>query len=186
MQKISKYKTAMTYAHAWLDAAKDQKQEDTVFEEIGMLRASIKEQTEVWNILAQPVDDNMQKIKIIEALAKEIHLSKISTQTLKLIIENDKVSLLGLILHAFKDAYYKDKGIIEVDVATAVALTDAQDKKLQKTLENKLKMPVIIDYHIKPEVLGGLAIRYNSFMIDDTLAGKLKNIEKIITRPKTE
>jgi len=186
VQKISKYKTAMTYASAWLDAAKDEKQEDAVFQEICVLKESLKEHAAVWAVLSQPVDDNSQKIQIIEALAKEIHLSRISTQTLKLILENDRLSLLALIFHAFKEAYYKDKGIIEVTVDTAVLLTEAQNKKLQKTLENKLQMPVMINYQIKPEVLGGLAVRYDSFLIDDTLAGKLKHLKKIITHSKID
>lgn len=186
MQKISKYKAAMTYANAWLEAAKDQKQEDTVFEEIGQLSSSLKESTAIWSVLTQPVDDNQQKIKVVESWAKEIKLSKVSTETLKLIIENDRFSILRLIFHAFKEAYYKDKGIIEVDVETAVPLTETQNKKLQKTLEEKLKSPIVLNYQIKPEVLGGLAIRYNSFLIDDTLAGKLKNIQKTITHQQTE
>lgn len=186
MQKVSKYKTAMTYASAWLEAAKDQKQEDTVFEEIGKLNLSLKECADVWSVLAQPVDDNQEKIKIIESFAKQIKLSKISTETLKLVMENDRFSILKLIFHAFKEAYYKDKGIIEVDVETAVLLTEAQDKKLKKTLEDKLKSQIVLNYQVRPEVLGGLAIRYDSFLIDDTLAGKLKNIKKIITHQQPE
>ena len=48
---------------------------------------------------------------------------------------------------------------------------------MQKNLEELLSKKVIIKYKIKPEILGGLIIRYESDIIDDSIKGKLSRIE---------
>jgi len=178
VQKISKYKTAMTYAQAWFSAAKDNHIEDKVLEEIRLLKESISQNDDLWGVLMQPVDDNNDKVKIMTDIAKKAKFSAISEETLKMIAENNRLNLLKTICGAFAKIYYQDKGIVEVTVDTAVELSEAQDNRLKKTLENKLKAPIIINYRLKPEVLGGLAVRFNSWLVDDTLSGKLKKLKQ--------
>ena len=180
MQKISKFKTASVYARAWLDAAKDKKIEDKAFEEAKLLKAAYNQDSALWNLLAAPGDDRKIQGKIIENLAKKTNLSSITAETLALIAENGKLKATGLILDEFIKLYYQDKGIVEVRVETAVELTAAQDKKLRSVLETKLKAPILLEYTVKPEVLGGLRVRFKSFLIDDTLESKLGRIGQLI------
>ena len=172
MQKISKFKTASVYARAWLDAAKDKKIEDKAFEEAKLLKAAYNQDSALWNLLAAPGDDRKIQRKIIENLAKKTNLSSITAETLALIAENGKLKATGLILDEFIKLYYQDKGIVE--------LTAAQDKKLRSVLETKLKAPILLEYTVKPEVLGGLRVRFKSFLIDDTLESKLGRIGQLI------
>ena len=185
MQKISKFKTASVYARAWLDAAKDKKIEDKAFEEAKLLKAAYNQDSALWNLLAAPGDDRKIQRKIIENLAKKTNLSSITAETLALIAENGKLKATGLILDEFIKLYYQDKGIVEVRVETAVELTAAQDKKLRSVLETKLKAPILLEYTVKPEVLGGLRVRFKSFLIDDTLESKLGRIGQLIKSGST-
>jgi F-type H+-transporting ATPase subunit delta len=180
VKKISKYKTATAYAQAWLDASKDKKLEDLVFNEVLSLRSAVKENINLWTILSVPADDNSEKLKIVSDLSNKVKLSDISSESLKLVTENNRLDLIELILDEFVHLYYKNKGIVEVDVETAIKLSTKQDKNLIKILEKKLNSPVVINYHINSDVLGGLKISYNSFMFDDTLISKLNRIEKLL------
>lgn len=184
MQKISKYKTATTYAQAWYDAAKENHIEDAVLEEVRHLSESMKKDAFLWNVLSQPAEDIKHKIKIMSDISQKLNMNAISRQALEMIAENERINILGIILNTFIKIYYKDKGIVEVSVDTAVELTKAQDTELKKVLENKLHAPVILNYKINPDVLGGLAIRFNSLLIDDTLAGKLKNLKQLLLNQK--
>ena len=109
MQKISKYKTASTYARAWFYAAKENKQEDLVFKEIQLLRESMRQEAGLWHMLSQPTDGNEDKIEIISDLARKAQFSEISFETLKMIAENNRLGLLRFICSAFIKNYYKDK-----------------------------------------------------------------------------
>lgn len=181
-QKISKYKTATAYAQAWLEAAKDAHQEEAVYHEVKTLKEAFNKSSDIRLFLAAPTDSQNEKIQIIAEFAQSAKLSDITAQTLKLIAEYRRLDLIDLIFDEFIRRYYEDKGIISVQVETAVKLTAAQDSKLKKTLENKLGAEVILNYQIKPEVLGGLAVSYQSVLIDDTIASKLKDIQREMIR----
>ena len=180
MQKISKYKTAKTYAQAWIDAADDCGQIDVVYDEVCQIRNSLQEAAQVWSVLFVPNDNNNNLVDIIDNLAKKLKLSTISHETLKLIAASRRLNILKLICNEFIHIYYQYKGITEVVVDMAVKLSAKQDTAHKKVLENKLQTPVVICYRIKPEVLGGLAIRFGSYQIDDTLANKIQTIQKIM------
>ena len=180
MQKVSKYKTASAYAIAWLEASIDKGVADKVFDEVLVLRDAVKENMGLWTILSAPVDDNNEKLKIITDLAKKSKLSDISCESLKLITENNRLNILKIILDEFVHSYYQNKGIVEINVETAVDLSAKQDKKLKDALEKKLNSPVVINYQINNEILGGLKISYNSFLFDDSLIEKLNRIERLL------
>ncbi len=180
MQKVSKYKTARVYAQAWFSAACDKHVEDDVLNEVSLLRSSMAQDLVVWKELQSAVGDNDKQTEALMEFCKAAKFSDISSETLKLIAQNNKLNILNLILDGFVHTYYLNKGIVEVTVDTAVGLSPQQDKKLKQTLEKKLNAPVVINYCIKPEVLGGLAVRFKSFLFDDTLANKLKNVQNFM------
>ena len=176
MQKFSKYKTAHTYAKAWFGAALDLKNQDMVFEEVSALLKSVEEESALWNKLASPIEEG--QTKLIEQTVKKLKLSKISSAALVEIARNGRLKLIELILRDFQKLYYQEKGIVEVMVDTAFLLTPKQDKKLKQTLAGMLDKEVKVVYRLKPEVLGGLAISFDSFLFDDTLAFKLEQIKQ--------
>lgn len=180
MQKDSKYKIADMYAKAWFEAAVDGKCADAVFAEVMALKASFEQNREMWKELSRPIDDVSLIMPIIDDITKKMKFSKVSAETLRLISENKRIDLLGLITDNFKNLYYQHEGIIEVNVDTVMNLTSSQRNTLQHIMEEKLHQKVILNFRIKPEILGGLALSFNSFLIDDTLSTKIKSLEQLI------
>ncbi len=182
VQKVSNFKTAAAYAEAWLGAAKDMNAEEAVFEEAKALKSGIGGVETLWDAMASPIESTDNKLKIIAELKKKAHLSDITTQTLKLAAENNRLKLMSLIAEEFIRLYYQDKGITEVFAESAVELEGGQKAKLQKIMEKKLKAPVVINYTVKPEVLGGLAVRFGSYLVDDTIKSKLMKLEQLLAK----
>ena len=180
VKKISKNKQAHTYALALLEASKDKKTCKKVFEEVSAILESINNDGETWKTLSSHSVTQSAQQEIISSICKKLKLSVTTTNTLKVISENKKLCILDDILKEFISLYYKDNDIIEVNVCSALKLSSDLDKKLKSALENKLNSKIVIKYEIKPEILGGLRISYNSFLIDDTLQTKLANIKKLI------
>ncbi|MBR2273411.1 MAG: ATP synthase F1 subunit delta [Alphaproteobacteria bacterium] len=180
MQRISKYKTALVYARAWLDAAIDDKKDDFIMEEVRLLKDSLNRDADKWTLLATPQNDNKDILIFVDDFAKRVGFSNVTTETLKLIALNRRFDILELIIEDFIHLYYQHKRIVEVHVDTVIALSVQQEKLLQDILEKKLKSSVLIHYHLRPEVLGGLAVRFGSFLIDDTLANKINHINQLM------
>ena len=114
-----------------------------------------------------------------DALAK-LKLNDETLNCLDLIAENGRFAEMAQILDAFKHIYYAKHGITEVEVGTVKALSVAQDNKLKANLEKMLSSKVVVKYQIKPELLGGLVIKFNSNMIDDSLKSKLNRLELVM------
>ena len=180
MKKVSKNKIATAYADAWFNVAKDQKMEDVVLEEAKILQSSLQNDSTLWSVLFAPTENNNDLISFITDFSKKAKLSVISTDVLKLLAANHRLGLLNLVVDEFFKLYYAEHNIIEVHVDTVVPLSKTQDALLNKTLAKKLNAQILIHYHIRPEVLGGLNIRFNSFQINDTLAHKLDRIKLLM------
>ena len=180
MEKISKYKTAVAYAQAWLMAAKDARVLDKVFLEVKSLGDLMNKDPQMWDYLYVPVDNNKGKIEIVTDVAKAGKLSPITTELLKIMAENNRLNLLKHTIEEFAHLYYADKKMVEVFVKTASKLSATQDKKLKKVLEEKLGSEVVVTYEIDEAVLGGLSISFDSYLIDDTIRSKLDKIKQIL------
>ncbi len=182
VQKVSNFKTAAAYAEAWLNAAKDGNAEDAVFEEVTALKTGIGDVSGLWRVMSAPVESEKAQTDVLSALTKKAKLTKISEQALKLIAEHKRLNLISLILDEFVRLYYLDKGIMKVYVESAVKLSNEQSSKLEKVLQKKLNAPIVVDYQVNPEVLGGLSVRFGSYLIDDTVQNKLVKLEQILAK----
>ena len=180
MQKESRYTVADMYAKAWFEASVDSGCEDAVFNEVIALKNSFEQERNLWKMLDCPVDDAGLILPMIDEISKKMKFSKISAKTLALIGKNKRIGLLGLIADDFKALYYKYKGIVEVNVDTVIELSPSQRDSLKEIMEEKLQKHVVLNFRIKPEILGGLALSFNSFLIDDTLSTKIKGLEQLI------
>ena len=176
MQKVSKNKIVDSYAKAWLDASFcSQKQED-VYKEVLVLSDSVEKNADLWQKIMMPLDDD--KVEVVKAISQKIKLTNITSNTLILMAENQRLEYLPLVLKSWQKQYYEKQSIVEVDVETVVPLTATQNKKLIKVLEGKLNQQVKVNYIINKDILGGLKVSYKSFIIDDTIRNKLDTIKK--------
>lgn len=180
MKKISKAKIISTYASSLYLAAEETKHTDKVMSEVDILCQLLAEDEKIVASLANPIWSIDSKREAIKSIAKKIKLGKEMAEWLGIMAENSRIPELKGALDEFKHIYYRRHGVEEVEVLTVKALSAAQDKKLKTLLEKKLSKKVLINYTIKPELLGGLIVKYGSSMIDDSIAGKLTRLEIIM------
>lgn len=182
MQKMLEQKIITSYATAWLEASFSLKKEDKVLNEIDLIIKSLEKDSLLWEKIISPNNDFEKQILTMEALSTKLKLSDVTLNSLKLIAENSRLKYLNLILKEWKKLYYEKMSILEVNVETVIPLSTLQDKKLKKVLETKLKKDVKINYIINETILGGLKVSYDTFLIDDSIETKLKNIENEMLR----
>lgn len=180
LKKISKSKIAATYALALYEAAAEKKAVAKVYDDVRKLQAEISEDADFIKYFANPVWNRDSKKETLNAVAAKMKLSSESRNCLDIIADNERLPELKEILQEFIHLYHQKNNIAEVEVQSAQALSVAQVKKLEASLEKLLKQKVLVSYLVKPEVLGGLKVKYGSNMIDDTLLGKLNRLEQVM------
>jgi len=88
--------------------------------------------------------------------------------------------MLDDILKVLPIAWNEKKGILTLEVSTAVPLKKDQKNRLQKKLEKIEKKPVWLKYKIDKEIIGGLSIRKENTFFDVSIRGDLMKLSEKI------
>ncbi len=177
MKKISKSKIITTYALALYGAAEEKKAVSKVLDDVKTLIQVLKEDSSIIKYLSNPVWPADSKDEALKQVGKKLKLDKETLNCLEIISSNNRFSELLLILEEFVHIWYTKNGYVEVSVQSVQKLSIAQEKKLSSTLEKMLSKKVVLSYEVRPEILGGLIVKFGSSMIDDSIRGKLNRLE---------
>jgi F-type H+-transporting ATPase subunit delta len=128
-------------------------------------------------ILMQPFIASPEKQKLVHASLGE-YATPLLERFLAILMRARRMELLPLIIEYFEEEVDRSKGAHEVRVRTAFPLSEAQQKMLQEKLEGWLHSKVRLKIGVDPDLLGGLVIRTRDHEIDQSLRGKLKQLEK--------
>ncbi len=101
---------------------------------------------------------------------------------LKLLCERSALALTAGCFEQFKTLVYAQRGILPVEVISAVPLTDAQQEVLRAKLEAKTGKTVLLQSKLDPAVLGGVKLRYEGRELDGTAAGRLGALRQMLTQ----
>ena len=180
VKKESKIKIATTYAEALFQGALQDGDAKVVIRDIDLLLDQAAGYRQAIVMLANPLWGSDDKKAALKEVAGKLKLAPETLRCLNVMAENNRFSEFELILKAYRSLYLQKHNIVEVAVETAKELSVAQDKALRENLKAFLKKDVLVNYVIKPEILGGLTVSFGSDMIDDSLKGKLNRLESIM------
>ncbi len=167
------------YAKALYQTATNEALRSEIINDIQKLLDFFK-QTNLKKDLTNPILGKSNQKELLTILSRELNLSLIFKNFLCVLADNGRLHLLKSICDAYQKIYLKEKDIIEVEVETAISLTDAQVQTLTKGLTKKLKKEIILHQKLNEQILGGLILRYQSFEIDDSIKGKIQAVEKMM------
>jgi F-type H+-transporting ATPase subunit delta len=99
---------------------------------------------------------------------------------LKLLIQNNRLTLLPAIAQIFETLKAEDEGYIEVEVLTAYAFSKEAKQdfsaKLEKNLNKKVHMNVTVD----KSLIGGVLVRAGDRVMDGSIRGQLQQMQKAL------
>lgn len=95
---------------------------------------------------------------------------------LKVVALNRRLLALPAISELF--VLYKRKQVNQVNakVTSVVPLDKTEEQALKQALEGRLHQKVTLEYALDSQLLGGLTIQIENFVIDNSLRGKLERL----------
>ncbi|WP_010598827.1 ATP synthase F1 subunit delta [Rickettsiella massiliensis] len=95
---------------------------------------------------------------------------------MKVVALNRRLLALPAISELF--VLYKRKQVNQVNakVTSVVPLDKTEEQALKHALEGRLHQKVTLEYVLDPQLLGGLTIQIENFVIDNSLRGKLERL----------
>lgn len=174
---------AGVYASALLEVAQEKKQLDEVLAELDELTRALTGDQQISDFLRTPNIGREAKIQVIKKVLGD-KASPILRNFMTTLIRRDRQEALSEIHSEFVDLYRRAKGLVVVEVKTAVKLDDQQRRKLEKALGEKYKRGVVIKETVDPSLIGGLQIESDGDFIDGSLKQRLRQVHALLRHAK--
>ena len=144
-------------------------------EELFRLRSFLS--AELSNLLVHPVIPLSEKMKALEGVMGGEILSQLR-EFIALLIEKKRVGLLSHIPDIFDDLLCRQKSVRKVRVESAFELTPAQKENMSRALQKKLGSLVRVDWRVIPSLIGGVVVRAEDFVMDNSLSARLRQLKQ--------
>ena len=176
---------ARRYSRALLEAAKEPAREkdtrapsaDALASDLRESAALLEKTPELKQALFDPLLSAARKRALVEAVWAKAGASPLLLRLLGLLVQNARLDLLPEIEAAFRAAWNAERGVVEAEAVTAVALADGQKDAIAKALSAISGLGVDLETRLDPKVLGGVLVKMAGKSYDGTVRGRLKALK---------
>jgi len=137
-----------------------------------MIATTVRENRELRLVLASPIIVKEKKKRILSELFEK-KVGRVMVRFLNLLMEKDREGQLLDILEQFLHLFDERRGILRVEVTSAVDLTVREREQLKNRLESYTRKTVVPTFRRDPDLLGGFLVRLDDRVIDASLAHQL-------------
>ncbi len=167
---------AIVYANSFYQVSKEENQQELLFSQMMQLKEILLENLDLIRVLNLPNVGREEKKNIIQNVFGG-KLSNYIVNFFKILIDNNKTSLIFKIIEKYKFIYYKENNFKEVTIVSAVGLNEMQKNKIVYKCEKLFNKKIIANYLIDEEIMGGFIIKSDDKIIDMSVKNKLNNMK---------
>ncbi len=166
-----------TYAEALFEAAREREELEEVLEDLKEFVEALHESEELQLFFYGGQIPEREKRRAIDALTEDMTLS--TRNFLKVLSDNGREEILEEALLRYEELVKEHLGRIEVEVTTAVELSDEELDRLRERLGKILEgREVILHTSVNPDLLGGAVFRFGGRMLDSSVRGQLLSLRE--------
>ena len=141
--------------------------------------AEVAAHSEVLAVIGNPNVSDEQRVELFMSTAGEATPG--TRNFVQTLAENERLAALPQICNLFEQLKNEREGLVQAEVASAYALTDAELAELVAGLEKRFKRKVQASVRIDPELIGGVRIAVGDEVIDSSIRGKLAAMNASLT-----
>jgi F-type H+-transporting ATPase subunit delta len=169
---------AARYAKSLIDLATEKNQLEKVYADMQYMQAVCKGSREFVNLLRSPIIKADKKDAVIDAVTKG-KVSDITNAFNKLLVAKGRESDLPEIVNAVVEQYNEIKGIHQVKLTTAVAVSDALKNDIIKKVRSEAGLESVeLETKTDESLIGGFVLEFNNNLVDTSVARDLRDIKK--------
>ena len=158
-------------------AFKQAQEEGKVGEWSDMLRllVLIMQDSTMLGLISNPKVDDQQLAELIIDVAGD-GLSKTGQNLVRVLAENERLGEMAAIQAIFEQERDRVEGRSHVQVTSAFALSDEQQKRIGESMSKRLGTEVDVSVTVDDSLIGGVIIRAGDTVIDASLRGRLSQL----------
>lgn len=165
---------ARPYAHAVFELAQEQGDLSGWTDQLDLL-AAIATDSATQELVNNPAITSAQVVDLFEGVAGD-RLSAGAGNLVKLLVRNDRVSVLPDIAEAYAARRAEAESTIEAEMITATQIDEAQQQQFVEVLQKKLGRTVKLEFDVDEDLIGGAVIRAGDWVLDGSVKAQLDQL----------
>ena len=168
------------YASALFEAAQEQDRLAAVREDLGDFLAAAESVPELGALLENPEVDSETKANVIRDLLADA--DELVRNFLLLVVEKGRAAELPEISREFDQLVARAEGRLEVELTTAVELTDDEASDILRQIESASGRRIEATRGVDPDLIGGFILQAGTFRVDASVRGRLDRLRHQLVR----
>ena len=161
------------YATALFELAEESGALDDVERQVGALDQALGESEDLRALVRSPLYTREEQGQAMAALCDAMEIGQPTKNLVALMAAKRRLFALPEVIRDFNALLAQKRGVVEAEVRSARPLTEAQRKKLSKTLGEAVGSDIKLDEIVDEALIGGLVVKVGSRMVDTTLRSRL-------------
>jgi F-type H+-transporting ATPase subunit delta len=165
-----------TYANALFEAAQEKGRLEAVREELQAFAEAVEQVPQLRELLVNPQLDSRAKVDALGAVLADA--DELVRNFLLLVAEKGRANQLTEIVREFEALVAAEEGILDVELTTAVELSDDEATKLLGQIEQVSGRRLRARREVDPKLIGGFVLRAGSHRADASIRGRLERLRR--------
>ena len=171
-----------TYGDALFELALEENKIDSLSDEVKAVLEVVATNQDLNKLMNHPKISKEEKVKLVEDIFKE-RVSMELCGLMRMLVNKDHYQELGNVLEYFISCVKEHKNIGTAYVTSAMELTKAQKKAVEKRLLETTKyVEFEMNYSVDAELIGGMVIRIGDRVVDSSIKAKLYDLTRELTK----
>ena len=166
------------YGKALFLITEEDRVSDTVLADVITAEKIFKANPEYVKLLDSPAIPKDERVELVSKAFSGLDWRLVNL--IRILTEKRSIHLFDKVASAYHQLYDESRGILRVDVITAIPLTNEQSEAIRKKLSQSLGKTVVINNTVDSSILGGVKLRYNDVQLDGSVKTRLDKFERAL------
>ena len=177
---MKRTKLASRYAKALFEFAEELNQVESISNDIQLVDDTFKSNCDLRFAVLSPVIKTDKKISIMQEIFKD-KVGEVTLRYLTLILKKGRELQINTICSEYVKIYKASRNIITLDVYSSYPLEEETLSKLKEKVAGETKANIELVTHVKPELIGGVVIKYGDYLMDASIQHSISMMKKQLT-----
>ncbi len=172
---MKEIEAADRYARAIFELAEEKRTTEALVCELDLVSSAATKNRQFLELLLSPFVKLEEKQALIQAVLGQ-GSGVLSSRFLTLLALKKRLALLPVIVEQLQIRLNRKNGIKEVTVVSGRELNSEAQQKLQETLEQKIRMKILMHLKTDARLIGGVQVRIENRLIDGSIRASLNQL----------
>lgn len=172
------FRVANRYARALADVVGESADYRRALEELDAFGAVLRESGDLRRLFEAPEVPTADKIRVLDEVLHRMGTSLAVSNFLRVLVKNYRTAYFGEISRAFRRVANQRLGIVDVKIVSAGELASSEREALKARFELVTGKQVEMEFHLDPQLLGGVRAQVGSTVYDGSVRGALDRFKE--------